>query len=109
MLDEKDDLAQFSAKLIAAQEKYEEKPEPSPAKSGLGIGMRIGIELLSGIAVGGGIGYYLDRVLGIAPWLMIIFLLMGGAAGVLNAYRAASGLDQAVGLGRAMKQKEPKL
>lgn len=106
MPDNKDDLSRFSAKLMAAQKKLEEKPQTSPVKNGLGIGMRIGIELLSGIAVGGGIGYYLDQVLDSAPWFMIVFLLMGGVAGVLNAYRAAQGLDQTVGIGKAMKQKD---
>ena len=39
--------------------------------------------------VGAGIGWLLDRWLGISPWGMIVFLLLGFAAGVLNVMRAA--------------------
>ena len=39
--------------------------------------------------VGAVIGWLLDRWLGISPWGMIVFLLLGFAAGVLNVMRAA--------------------
>jgi ATP synthase protein I len=39
--------------------------------------------------VGAAIGWLLDRWLGISPWGMIVFLLLGFAAGVLNVMRAA--------------------
>jgi ATP synthase protein I len=39
--------------------------------------------------VGAGIGWLLDRWLGISPWGMIVFLLLGFSAGVLNVMRAA--------------------
>ena len=39
--------------------------------------------------VGAGLGWLLDRWLGISPWGMIVFLLLGFAAGVLNVMRAA--------------------
>jgi len=35
------------------------------------------------------IGVALDRWLGTTPWLMLLLLVMGMAAGVLNAMRAA--------------------
>jgi ATP synthase protein I len=42
-----------------------------------------------------GIGYYLDRWLGTGPWLMIVWIGLGFAAGVRSLYRAAvrSGKD----------------
>jgi ATP synthase protein I len=46
-------------------------------------------EFVAGILVGAGIGWVLDRWLGISPWGMIVFLLLGFAAGVLNLMRAA--------------------
>lgn len=52
-------------------------------------GFRVGTELLSGVLVGAAIGYLLDRMLGTRPWLMVLFLFLGGAAGVLNVYRFA--------------------
>ena len=39
--------------------------------------------------MGAGLGWVLDRWLGISPWGMIVFLLLGFAAGVLNVMRAA--------------------
>ncbi|ABC24042.1 AtpZ/AtpI family protein [Rhodospirillum rubrum] len=78
-----------------------------PARaSGLGIGMRISIELVTTIAVGGAIGYGLDSWLGTSPLAMVVFLVLGGAAGVMNAYRVVKGLDDSVGLGRAIERKE---
>ena len=41
------------------------------------------------VLVGAFIGWALDRWLGISPWGMIVFLLLGFAAGVINVVRAA--------------------
>ncbi len=80
-----------------------------PARpSGLGIGMRISIELVTTVAVGCGIGYGLDSWLGTMPIFMVVFLLLGGAAAVMNVYRVVKGLDDAVGLGRAVEQRQSK-
>ena len=52
-------------------------------------GFRMSTELVAGVLVGGGLGWLLDRWLGISPWGLILFLLLGFAAGVLNVMRAA--------------------
>jgi ATP synthase protein I len=52
-------------------------------------GFRMSTELVAGVIVGAGIGWLLDRWLGISPWGLIVFLLLGFAAGVLNVMRAA--------------------
>ncbi|MGE5477247.1 MAG: AtpZ/AtpI family protein [Bacteroidales bacterium] len=80
-------------------------PSHSVASSGLGLGFRISIEFVAGVAVGCGIGYAIDRWLGTLPVMMVLFLLLGGAAGVLNAYRAAKGLDESVGLGGSQRRR----
>lgn len=46
------------------------------------------------IAGGGYIGYYLDGKLGTFPWLSIIFLFAGVAAGFLNFFRAIKAFDR---------------
>lgn len=61
--------------------------EPAP-DSALGIGLRIGIELVSAVVVGVGIGWLLDWWLGTRPWLLMVFFLLGAGAGMLNVYRA---------------------
>ena len=57
--------------------------------SALAMAWRIGLEIVVAVAVGTGLGWVIDRWLGISPWGMIVFLLLGFAAGVLNVMRAA--------------------
>ncbi len=46
-------------------------------------------ELLVGVGAGGFIGWVLDRWLGTAPWLLVLFVALGFAAGMMNVIRAA--------------------
>jgi ATP synthase protein I len=57
--------------------------------SGYARGFRLSSELVAGVLVGAGLGWLIDRLLGIAPWGLIVFLLLGFAAGVLNVMRSA--------------------
>ena len=57
--------------------------------SGYARGFRLSSELVAGVVVGAGIGWLIDRWLGISPWGLIVFLLLGFAAGVLNVMRTA--------------------
>ena len=57
--------------------------------SALARGFRLSTELVAGVLVGAFIGWALDKWLGISPWGMIVFLLLGFAAGVVNVMRAA--------------------
>lgn len=102
-------LEDIEARLRKARRAEEDAkrvgPDRSATSSGLGLGFRVSIEFVAGVAVGVGIGYALDRWLGTAPIMLVLFLLLGGAAGVLNAYRAAKGLDESVGLGGAQRRR----
>jgi ATP synthase protein I len=57
--------------------------------SAMARGLRLSSELIAGVLVGGVIGWLLDYWLRISPWGMIVFVLLGFAAGVLNLIRAA--------------------
>jgi ATP synthase protein I len=57
--------------------------------SGYARGFRLSSELVAGVVVGAGIGGLIDRWLGVSPWGLIVFLLLGFAAGVLNVMRSA--------------------
>jgi ATP synthase protein I len=57
--------------------------------SGYARGFRLSSELVAGVLVGAGIGWLIDRLLGISPWGLTVFLLLGFAAGVLNVMRSA--------------------
>ena len=71
---------------------------PSTADpSAIARGFRLSTELVAGVLVGAAIGWVLDRWLGISPWGMIVFLLLGFAAGVLNVMRAAGVVRQDAG------------
>jgi ATP synthase protein I len=67
----------------------EAEPSSKSDPSALARGIRLSSELVAGVAVGAFIGWALDRVLGIKPWGMIVFLLLGFAAGVVNVMRSA--------------------
>ena len=69
--------------------------------SGLGFAWRVGVELVSALVVGVAIGYLLDRWLGTRPWLLILFFVLGSAAGLLNVFRLTAGLGGTVGYRRA--------
>ncbi len=58
------------------------------------VGFRIATEMLSGVVVGAAIGYLLDNMMQTKPWLLMVFMFFGGAAGVLNVYRFAKGEDK---------------
>jgi len=62
--------------------------------SALARGFRLSTELVVGVLVGAGLGWLIDRWLGISPWGLIVFLLLGFAAGVLNVMRAAGVTSQ---------------
>ena len=66
-------------------------PEPGPEGkqpfSPWGIGLRVGTELVSALIVALAIGWALDRWLGTKPILLAVFVLIGGAVGVLNVWR----------------------
>lgn len=75
-------------------------------RQGLGLGMRIGIELLVSVVVGVGVGILLDNWLDTMPIFTLAFVSIGFAAGVMNVLRVSRGLDERIGLGRAVREKQ---
>ena len=56
----------------------------------MGQALKLSTEMIAGVAVGGFIGWALDRWLGTAPILMVVFLILGGAGGILSVVRSAA-------------------
>ena len=57
--------------------------------SAMARGFRLSSELIAGVVVGAVIGWGLDRLLSTSPWGLIVFFLLGFAAGVVNVMRSA--------------------
>jgi ATP synthase protein I len=57
--------------------------------SAMARGFRLSSELIAGVLVGAAIGWGFDRLLSTSPWGLIVFFLLGFAAGVINVMRAA--------------------
>ncbi|WP_295556379.1 AtpZ/AtpI family protein [uncultured Hyphomicrobium sp.] len=76
---------------VKAETREKAGPEPDERARGAAMGqaMKISIELVVGIAVGGFIGKVLDDQFGTAPWFLIVFLMLGFAAGLANIVRTA--------------------
>jgi len=55
----------------------------------LGKYSALGLEMAISVVIGMAIGYYLDKWLGTSPWLTIVWIGIGFAAGVRSLYRAA--------------------
>jgi len=89
----------LEARIARAQSerRVAEQAAQAPAKdmSGWNRGMRLGSEFIAAILVGAGMGYLLDLWLHTSPWLLLVMLMVGFAAGVLNVIRAASEMNKA--------------
>jgi ATP synthase protein I len=57
--------------------------------SAMAVGLRLSSELVAGILVGAALGWGFDRLLSTSPWGLIVFLLLGFTAGVINVMRSA--------------------
>ena len=58
------------------------------------IAWRMVIEMVSGLGIGFGIGYGLDVLLGTLPLMLVIFTLLGFAAGVRVMLRTSREVEQ---------------
>jgi ATP synthase protein I len=59
------------------------------SRKGYAQAMKLSSEFIAAIIVGGFLGWLVDRFVGTAPWGMIVLLLLGFCAGVLNVMRSA--------------------
>lgn len=83
-LEELDDKINKAKKNNKELSKHKSDPED---KSGGAAAARAGLEFFSGVLAGSMLGYFIDKWLGTAPIFIVICLLLGSAAGMLNIYR----------------------
>ena len=67
----------------------EPRARPTSDSSALGQALRLSAEFVAGVAAGGILGWLVDRLFGISPWGLIVCLILGFCAGMLNLMRAA--------------------
>jgi len=60
--------------------------------SAMAVGLRLSSELVAGVLAGAALGWGFDRLLSTSPWGLIVFLLLGFTAGVINVMRAAGAM-----------------
>jgi ATP synthase protein I len=92
-----DKLRELELRIARAKAETGRKPG---ALKGIGQGeaaWRMVIELVTGMALGLAIGYGLDSVFGTKPLMMVIFVLLGFAAGIRTMLRTASELTKQAG------------
>ena len=87
------DPASFEDRLRVARQKQgldapvSAGPVGPAGTSALGVGVRVGVELVSALVVAVGLGWLLDRWLHTLPLFLILSVLLGGAAGIANVWR----------------------
>ena len=67
-----------------------QKKPPSP----VGKAMKVVVEIVAAMAVGLVIGMLMDNYFDTRPIFIIIFFLLGSAAGILNVFRVAKSLQK---------------
>jgi len=89
----------LAARIARAQG---ERPKAKPSANVGGTGFsaanrafRLASEFVAAIIVGAGLGYGIDVLFGTRPWAMVVLLLLGFAAGILNVVRAAAEMNAA--------------
>ena len=100
-------LAKLDEELRAAQAKRRQaKAAPEEQGQGLAFALRIGTEIVAALIVGVGIGLLLDWWLGTKPWFLLLFFVLGAAAGFMNVFRVVGRLGGQVGYRRAETREE---
>ena len=89
------DKETFEQRLAAAQAAAKGQAKPDSAHKSAGsaqraikLAMRLGVEMVAAMVIAVVIGWGLDRLFHTKPWLMILMVPVGLAAGLRNLLRA---------------------
>lgn len=92
--DQSERLAQLEARIDALKAKDAPKPHQETHYSQAHLAWRMVIELVVGLLIGFGMGYGLDSLFGTLPIFLVIFTLLGLAAGIKTMMRSAEEIQQ---------------
>jgi ATP synthase protein I len=77
------------SRKIGTGQSGDEQDAAQAKASAMAVGLRLSSELVAGVLVGAALGWGFDRLLSTSPWGLIVFLLLGFTAGVINVMRSA--------------------
>ena len=77
------------SRKIGTDQSGNEQDAAQAKASAMAIGLRLSSELVAGVLVGAALGWGFDRLLSTSPWGLIVFLMLGFIAGVMNVMRTA--------------------
>lgn len=88
------------ARIASLQERLKRAEEAEATRTGrtagasadenYRLGNRVLAELIGGLAGGALIGWFLDRLIGTSPWLLLVFLFLGIVVAFRNIIRISS-------------------
>lgn len=87
------DLEQLGQRLDELKAKHKEPETNAGDGSVLGMAWRLSTELVVSVLVGTGLGHLLDKFFGTGPWILLVGLGFGFAAGIMTTLRTADRMD----------------
>lgn len=94
-----DRLAQLDARIARLRHKKTPPSRRQDEFSQAHLAWRMVIELVTGLLIGFGMGYGLDALFGTMPLFLVLFILLGLAAGIRTMMRSAREVQQQGGAG----------
>lgn len=104
--DQKRRLRQLEERIAAARKAQEPGPRVDEHYSQAHLAWRMVIELVTGLLIGFGIGYGLDRLFGTMPVFLIPFTMLGLAAGIRTMMRSAREVQEQQSAAQAGEEDE---
>jgi ATP synthase protein I len=87
-------LEKLEARIAAAKKAQEPGPRTDEHYSQAQLAWRMVIELVAGLGIGFGMGYGLDVLFGTLPIFMVVFTMLGLAAGIKTMLRSAKEIQE---------------
>ncbi len=73
----------------------------------MGVAMRLSSELVAGVLLGAGIGWFVDWLIGTLPIFLVIFTGLGTVAGVKNVLRSTQAMNATSGTAKDQTGRAP--
>jgi ATP synthase protein I len=89
---EPEELRKLGDRLDAVERRVTGRSK-APTPTSLGIAFRFSTEMVAALIVGGGMGYGIDWLAGTKPIFLIVFFVLGAAAGIRNVLHAAKEIN----------------